>query len=500
MIERLEVSGKGIPTAFAGDRALHSRYDPAGEAEKYIKKLDLGRERRYFVLIEPGLGYSIPPLCRDFPQAAVLVLHVSDFFAAQGLPRGADPERVKVWSPGTGLSLGQFLERELPDIEARRVKVIEWRPALAAYGKDYALVLTGVLEFVKRIDANAKTIRGFGRRWFRNFFKNLGIITRVLQCAPQTPRNIPWIITGAGPGLEASIPWIRRFGRRGLVLAAASSVPALYAGGIVPDLAITTDGGAWALRHLYENIRGLPPERRPGTAASLTSALPSQYAGIPVIPLADGLWQRLILKTLGIPCIALPQRGTVTASALDLALGFTGGPIILAGMDLAHRDIQTHARPYAFDWLQEERAGRLNPRYSQAFNRSSLIRDAGTYRIYAEWFKGQVETYPGRIYSLGANNPVFQNLEDAGLHGNAVHFEAAPSAVRPFGAPLDLGKPIDGKDRVSRAVRALAGYLEEPEIGPQVIAELSPLLLPEDSPGGKEALAAAIKALAAPYE
>jgi hypothetical protein len=461
MTERLASAGTGLPTVLVGERFLHSRYDPLEEGEKYIKTLNLSGKIRFFILIEPGLGYSIPALRRLFPPAKIIALHASDFFTKSP---GGTPENTVSWSLGTGLPLGEFLEREIPDTGIETIKIIEWRPALAAYGTAYKDLLEGTVAFIRRMAANVRTVRGFGRRWFRNFFRNLGIVHRYFSV---TAGSGPWIITGAGPGLEETLPVIGEMQRQGAtVLAAASSVSALAGGGILPNLVIATDGGGWARFHLYETIR-----RAAGRplffAASLTAALPCQCGRFPVLFLSDGsLWQEAVLKKLGIPHLSFPQRGTVTASALDMALYCTRGGVYLSGMDLSNDDIRTHARPYAFDRFAEEGATRLNPRYSQAFVRSNLIAASESHRVYAEWFESRLDAYPGRIYSLGKNNPVFDRFQ---APCSPEKGEPTGPALSPAGcARIDPGG----------AARFLAGFLDE--AGPALRRELGPLLLPDE--------------------
>lgn len=278
------------------------------------------------------------------------------------------------WSPESGIDLEEFLAQAIGDQSASVIRIIEWRPSLVCYGEPYLKLLSAAADFIKRSDANFRTVKGFGRRWFRNFLKNL----RLLHRFPVYEKlKIPMVITGSGPGLEESIPLITEMKQRGdlFVLAASSSVKALLCRGIIPDLVLSTDGGPWALLHLYECFRG---GINTTFAAALSAALPSQCADVPLLAISDGsFWQSLILQRLNIPHIPLPQRGTVTASAIDLALHLGSGKVFISGMDLAVRDIRTHVRPYSFDRLLTEGASRLNPLYSQSFVRSAGIAGGG---------------------------------------------------------------------------------------------------------------------------
>jgi hypothetical protein len=349
---------------------------------------------------------------------------------------------------------------------------------MAAYGGDYFLLLKKTAEFIKRVDANARTAGGFGKRWFRNFFRNLRLIRETADFTGLRGRGIPWIIAGAGPSLEESAGAVRKIlAGGGFLLAASSSAAALRRRGIAADLVISTDGGAWALFHLYETLRA---GEKPAIAFSLSAAMPSQCGACPLLPLSDGsFWQELVLKGLGIPHLSLPQRGTVSATALDLAFLLTDGSICFAGMDLSQRDIRTHARPYSFDRFQEEGSSRLSPRYSREFFRAAAINASGSQKIYAEWFRDEIARYPGRLYSLGSNNPVFDVLK-AGRAAPAL-FAGGRKGRESGPKPAFRALPLNGKSRspVRDGTDILLAALESGGAPERVFAGLGPLLLPE---------------------
>jgi hypothetical protein len=453
---------------------LHSRYNPRGEAEKYIDALALRGKERFFILIEPGLGYLVLPLRKKNPAARIIALHC----ARPDVPEEAENRPDASWYPGSG-ALRNFLETEIPDTGAGAIRIIEWRPGLAAFGAAYLRLMEETAEFIKRADANARTAGEFGRRWFRNFFRNLDLLERILV---PSPLSLPLVAAGAGPGLEDVIPLIHHGRQKGalLILAASSAAPALEERGLMPDLVIAADGGGWARIHLNECwcriFGGESSGSCAGLAAALTAALPSQYARIPILPISDGsFWQRTVLSALEIPSLALPQRGTVSASALDLAFYLTRGRIYITGMDLALKDIRSHARPYGFDALWEQREGRVNPVYSQTFRRALGIRAGGSHGIYASWFSRQLEAWPRRLFSLGKNNPVFAGIEAPDLEGGLPGKE--PGGPR-FGTLL-----LKKRENPAKAAAALlAAALRGGRYGGKVAGELTELLFPGPEP------------------
>jgi hypothetical protein len=380
----------------------------------------------------------------------------------------------------------EFLEKEVPDIDSRNIRVIEWRPSMNFYGKAYVKLLSLVAEFLKRADAGRRTTAAFGRRWVRNFFKNLRLINRAVLYR-QT--DIPVIVTGSGPGLETALPVIQKIKDNSLILAASSSTPALFHRNIHADIVIATDGGSWALRHLYRNYRYA--EKDGGfLAVNLCAALPSQCEQTPFLIINDGsFWQTIVLHELGLPSVVAAQKGTVSAAAVELAMILTRGSIYIAGMDLCVRDLRTHTRPYAFDYLFADRACRFTPVYSQSFVRSSLLKDGGSMDIYAAWFKNQLSSWPKRIFSIGSSHEVFEK---------AVPEEQAVSKNL-----SEYFKTGDVKEDPAlfckRGAAALICAIDDVRYAENLRRELAPLLFPGENSVTEKQLKAAITEIAGRY-
>jgi hypothetical protein len=349
------------------------------------------------------------------------------------------------------------------------------------FGEAYVKLLSRTVEYIKRMDAEKRTTAAFGKRWIRNFFRN---IRNVKETVLYKTADIPVIVTGSGPSLETALPAIRKIQERCLILAASSSVMALTHGGVSPDIVIATDGGSWALRHIYPcyrtNARTL--------AANLCAAIPSQFSSTPHLIINDGsLWQSIILHELSLPSVIIPQRGTVTASAVELAMILTRGNIYLAGMDLAVRDIKTHARPYAFDNLFYSRSCRFTPFYSESFIRSGLIHGGGSMAVYASWFKNRLASWPKRVFSIGGSHEVF---EDSII--------SAPTASKKTG---DYFSSVPAKeDFCKRGASALLDAMNNPQYTETLTSELTPLLFPDEKKATEKMLQAAITEIACRYE
>ena len=394
MSESISHARNGDPIVSVNGIFLHSRYDPANEAARFVEALSVGKEVGIFLLIEPGLGYLARALREKHPEARILVARCSTFFGSpEARSRGADNDGE--WLPDGSCSFGAFLERHISDHEARAVKVVEWKASVGAYGSEALALVSAAAVFLKRAAANARTVASFGRAWFRNAVDLASYSTTMLSILPG---DWPVAVVAAGPSLEACLPELRAAqDERGLfVVSVSSALPALAEGNVRVDLTVATDGGGWAAFHLLEAARKQLP-----TAVALTAALPSALYSAALLPIRDSSrWQRLLSASAGLPSVSAPQRGTVAATAVDLAMALTDGPIYLTGFDLGVSRGRTHARPNALDRFHEDRAERLAPAASAAYSRYLAAKEGTSLRIYAEWLAGKLNSENPRIRVL----------------------------------------------------------------------------------------------------
>ena len=421
----------------------------------------------------------IPVLENKFKNRKIIALHVDKRFCGQ-----KNNENISSLCETDAEKVQMFLEKELPEIDADLIRIIEWRPSLNYYREDYVKLLSIVVDFIKRTDAEKRTTAFFGKRWIKNFFRNLQNIEKILL---YKTTDIPVIVTGSGPSLEDALPIISKFQETCLVISASSSVLALSSAGIMPDIVITTDGGCWALQHIYSLGRN---EKTKAVAATLCSALPSQCRDTPHLIINDGsFWQNIILHELSIPSIIIPQKGTVSASAIELAMILSAGNIYLAGMDLAVNDIKTHARPYGFDAIFYGSANRFMPFYSHSFKRSRLLHDGGSMNIYSTWFKNQLNAWPEKIFSLNKSNIFRFSLPPEGKKNKNMENHLKPVSIKKDPALF-----------YKKGYSALLKGIDVQDYSKNLLRELAPLLFPGENNITGEKLKTSILEIANRYD
>ena len=427
-----EPARNGEPSARLGSLRLHSAYDPGEEARRFLDSSLGGKRPALVVLLGPCLDYLSPLLKARFPRAAILSIQYSSGFEGRGAADAA-------WSPGPGPELGDFLERSLDEDLAVGVTVLEWPAASRAFPAEAeaaARILRGHLE---RMAASAATLKSFGRRWFANACRSFLLAERLL--AP-TALDGALVVAAAGPSLEEALEDLLPHRGRFRLLAVSSALAALRARGFEPDLVVATDGGFWSRAHLE------PLAERPAALAAPLSALASaSLSANPLLPVRqDGFPERELCEALG-GGLAIPSHGTVSGTALRLALRLGPGPVIAAGFDFAALGSRSHAGPHGFDHLTRHAASRLGPAEGLAWEREAALsptllsegpwRSSRSLETYAAALSSECESLPDRLFRL-----------------------------RPSPVPLSGFAEIGGKD--------LPGLLGPARLEPKAFAEASP--------------------------
>jgi hypothetical protein len=181
-----------------------------------------------------------------------------------------------------------------------------------------------------------------------------------------------------------------------------SSLSILLEHGLVPDMAILTDPSYYAFSHLQ-----CAKQYSLHLAMPLSAAVGSWRIGSRVSLLSqDAPFERILLTAAGIEAPSAPPQGTVSATALGLALQRRSGLVVFSGLDFCYRDIFSHARPNNFEnWLK---ADRLQPLHHQLFSLAAdqAVRKQGGIRsnlalnTYAGWFSGVDRADSTRIRRL----------------------------------------------------------------------------------------------------
>lgn len=376
------VRGPHAPSPLWNGKQLMSAYGPDREVARWVDSLNPAAGSLVFVAGDP-LGLATRALVdRGCRAIALLPGHAA---------RAWCPEPLETWAPEDG-PLEDFLS-EVFDTTGPEGVVWEVWPAFERLAPDLAL------EWSRRFRDHFRTVQGtwltqrvFGRRFWTNAVRNLGDWENPASLAGG---DRPVVIAASGPSLDDGLETLARNRHLFELWALPSSFETLARRGLLPDAGVATDGGFYAREHLHRLAGTEVP-----LLAALTSAPDRELSRRRVLFFSQGMpVERALLEAWGDPYPEVPSQGTVAVTALRLALEATTGPVFIAGLDLAFRDLRGHTSPHTVDRRLQAVHHRLQPLeglwaqrlYDQAPSLVEGVRTSPALWTYALWLRSRAQ-------------------------------------------------------------------------------------------------------------
>jgi hypothetical protein len=361
------VSRTGKPVPCVQDRgrtlALHSLVDPQREGERLAAS---AAGAGFVVSLGLGAGYHLLPLLSRKDLSALVVVE-RDPQALAALLSGADLQEILA-DPRVTLSAGLSPSRLCDAILQAYSPVLcgslctlPLRPWCDAMKDWAAAAAAGVREAAQAAGADFATQARFGRRWFSNILANMPLAER----SPlELPRSRRVLVTAAGPSLEDQMPALARQRGGALLVAVDTSLPALEAAGIRPDLVVSIDCQVHSAYHFYagraRQERLVLDLASPPSLARMVPRTTFAASAHPLCALLARQWRPF-------PPIDV-TGGNVTHAAVSLAGTLGAESVVVYGADFSYPDGKPYARgTYLFDWFGC-RADRLAPAETSFFS------------------------------------------------------------------------------------------------------------------------------------
>ena len=391
---RIEKSKSGTLSAISGGVYLNSRYDPLGEARKLVKERLRDSQPRTVIVLGETLGYLAKTVSDYFPGCRCIQVYYDSALYRESSFRVDD-----AWHPKSGISLNAFFRNAINELDLGDLFFLEWTPSAKVYPEIAKQALTDLRSAISICNGNVSTTALFGKRWLRNTVYNYLAVDHVSNSAPTAELVV---IAAAGPTLEESMETLAANRSAFYLIALPSAVSALFRKDLLPDLLVVTDPGYYSGVHLKAVTRN-----RVKIAMPYTSVRDAGRHASEIILLNQGNYlENVLLEASTIPYLRVDSHGTVAGTALFIGR-FIGTSIVFAGLDLTGRDMQTHARPHAFDPFFENASKRTFPsqtsRYFRGFEnrlRPNGAENIGALETYAGWFNAVSASMDCSLYRL----------------------------------------------------------------------------------------------------
>lgn len=287
-------------------------------------------DRELLALSLDGADSTIPPL---LDQARFSIMGIAEAGSRPGETTEESAERICT-----------FVRQRWGSRRFRRLEVLRFSGAWRLYPELYAAIAESLRGAIATDWSNAMTLVKLGRRYIRNFIRNLACVPRTLPLSSLSFGMEPVLVLGAGPSLDSFLDSLGKADRRPFRIVCVDTViPCLKARNIWPDLVIALESQHWNLRD-FVGARGwkaplaMDLSALPATARVLEG--PCYTFFTPWTGMA--FFERL--EAAGLLPDRFPPLGSVGLCAVAAALKLSRGPVIVCGVDFSFTTDSYHAR------------------------------------------------------------------------------------------------------------------------------------------------------------
>lgn len=387
-LEYVKAKNESLTCTFNGI-FLHSSYNPESESERFTQSLKIDFIPSNIIVIEPALSYCLKNLKERFPN--------SNIFAIRFIKniKNAEPDytfkKEFYFENESGLKTELF--NYFGEGGLLNTFFVSWPGSTKVFSEQNEKTWAVIKELLKDCQRILATRQFFAGRWIKNqikFFLNLSNTIQLNKI------DIPVLICASGPGLKNCIPEIKKMQDSFFIIACSSAIKPLLYNRIKPDLCISTDGGFWAKKHLYCLLDHNIP-----LAVTPEAAVPEKLFLKDIVPLSyDDDFTKNIFEKENIMYSKAKQNGTISGTAVELALSITDKKIYAAGLDLEAGIGFSHTQPNSLELnscIKDNKLKNIDTRtFSQGLESRSL-------EMYRAWFTEKSEEFSkrvSRVYNL----------------------------------------------------------------------------------------------------
>ncbi|MDR2448196.1 MAG: DUF115 domain-containing protein [Treponema sp.] len=445
---RLETATDGEPTLVVNGMYVHSKREPAREGVRLAVRLmdadaEGGPSCGVIVALGFGLGYAIVAaaekcgnsrpviIVEKHPEILKKAFETRDFtgFLSKNfiifVLGSAEGAEAAIFD-----ALSFFYEKN--GKTGAGVCILKNRALVQLDEAWYTGVERRIHTWQTKDTVNEATVKRFGDRWTRNFWKN-SVISDCVCAYPGVSRlkgllkrEIPLLLVAAGPSLDGAAGLLPAFAERCAVAGVDTSLNCLLRSGVDPDWIVSGDPQYWNSRHLDRLDRSNACLVTESAIYPLTLRH-SKRAFLFATPLPLGKQIEEKVDPKG----RLGSGGSVATTAFDFCLELEPSVIFIAGLDLSFPHCKTHFKDAFFEKQANAQALRLCPAetrsfralrdgvpfYARAANGGKVLTDK-RLSLYATWFENRLfaihsarSQHTVAVYSLSEEGLAINGLQ-----------------------------------------------------------------------------------------
>ncbi len=320
---------------------LHSNYNPEREADKWLEHMqDEIQHVKQVIFYGIGLGYHLEAFIRKYPDKSIYLYEpdaevLQAAIEARNLGKILKHAKIAVFGFGPGnYTLDRFVQYFVEQVSQEH-KVLIPPSYVRAYAEQIQTFQKEMQNAVLRYRGNMHTFLAFREEWPENILMNMAknVSSTPINKLENAAKDIPVVIVGSGPSLDLDKEYLNKVAERALIFAAGSSIQALLAMGIVPDMIFSIDGS----EKNYEIFKKLEYEEVPFLYCPFVRHKiieEKQKHLFHVVMTNDTISQHLLKEE------SLKKKfhstTSVTGTVLQAAALLGCNPIVLMGQDLSY--------------------------------------------------------------------------------------------------------------------------------------------------------------------
>lgn len=384
----LAINGQPTAQAFVNGQSfyLHSSVDPEIEARFLVDSLKMTED---YIVFGMGLGYHVLELLNRYRSARVHIFESNIYllymaftyidwttYIASGRILVVYNDDPKQLISELGNQFAEMKNAELL-VHYPAIKMIEDAQTRQLL-EDFFVTTSSMREQGGLLDSNFEVISKLNLPEcgeLKEIFKDKAVV-----------------IVGAGPSVDSQLDRLRKYRDKITVFATGHITRRLVNEGIIPDAVIITDPQPLMYKQIDGvNLKGIPMI----LLSTASSSVIDYYNGSIYVAYQSG-YELAEIKAKEIGATLFETGGSVTTTALDIALRFGAGKIIFVGVDLAYTGGYSHAsgegrRIENTDGLRQVRS-----------NTGDMVYTSKNLDIYRKWIERRIEgVMDTKFYNTG---------------------------------------------------------------------------------------------------
>lgn len=312
---------------------LHSRYNPQTEGEKFAQENMVNQKRTNF-LFGFGMGYHVITISKLLaPENELIIMDTNVDIFLEALKHHDFSELFQKANVELCISenLRFICEKVSSLLNANQdLNIITHVPSINAISNDLEDFKMLLMEFNLRKSISSS----YGALLEKNFLANLKLIKQNVGLFFGKFENLPIIIVCAGPSLDKNKSLLKGLAGKAVIICVGHALKALLKIDIRPDFIISIDPH----EIVYKQIEGLESLDIPFILMANAAALNAvKYQGPKLMACQNVGYLRP-----GEEKYQVETGGSVSTTALDIAIRMGGDPIIYLGQDLAFSQNKHH--------------------------------------------------------------------------------------------------------------------------------------------------------------